>query len=661
MDYRRIASIGTALSLLLIGGTLLHAQQPGDADEEWSDWWFGLFGGINLTMPSGGISGFNSSVSPADPDADFSRFEEGSGLGPVFGGVIEYNPGTLLGFHALIGYNGLPIDFETISTDVGNNQTTTETLSISPAYLAIEPSLRLNLGGRFLHVLIGPTANIELSRGSDYTSIDSLGTNVQSGDLQGTRGFLLGLKGGVGYDFALQGAESSTQILLTPFVEYHLGLQELFDISEDNSTDLTTNALRIGLQLKFGSRAVPPIITDPDGNPIVYDFRVDAPVVIAESRRVEETFPLRNYIFFDPGTTTIPARYTKLGRDDAASFREEQLLNDEPATGPTSGERAKRQMDVYYNVLNVFGDRLRRNPKIAARLTGAADGDAAKGKEMAENVKNYLVQTFGLSADRITVVSQAMPPHKSGSGGSMGEDKAMIAAENWRVEIDAEPRAALEPVKIVSREAAPIGNDVIFRINGDDQVASVSIAVTERDGETRTFGPYDGDRDVRVDARDLLGEQREGRYTARTTYTLDDGSTYESKSQEFRLVRADPDEEQSGLRYSILFEFDKSATVQTYESFLRSEVAVAIPNGANVIVHGHTDATGKPEYNDALSDRRVEETRKILTDELTKMGRTVTFDSYGFGENETRSPFGNSQPERRYYNRTVIIEIVPGG
>ena len=639
----------TLLLLALTSFSTASAQQPGDTAESWATWWFGVYGGVNLTMPSGEIVGFN-------PDVP-STISEGSGLGPAFGLVIENNSGSLLGFTMKIGYDARPVDFDPVTT---GEPAVTEELSTSLSYLSIDPSLRLNLGSRFFHLLLGPTFGINLGKGSDYTFTDTTGTTTtESADLEDVRGFLLGAHGTLGYDIPLNGADASTQILLTPFVGYHLGLQEVL---ERETSTLKISALRAGLPLKFGSRPTPPIVTDPEGNPVAYDFRVDAPMVIAESRRVEETFPLRNYVFFENGNTAIPTRYATLDRTTANGFREEQLLNyREPESGPRTAQRSQRQMEVYYNVLNVFGDRLRRNPAATVTLTGSANGDAAKGKEMAENVKNYLVQTFGIAADRITATGQAMPPHKSGTGGSMGEDRELIDAENWRVEIAADPLSILDPVDIISLVEEPIGNDIVFRLNADSRVESATVEVTERGGGIRSFGPYSGTQDVRIDAGELLGDRREARYSAMTTYTLTDGEIFRSKAQEFRLVRADPDEEQSGLRYSILFEFDQSTTVQTYEKFLREEVAPTVPNGATIIVHGHTDIIGKPEYNDELSNRRVEETRRILTDELTKLGRTVVFDSFGFGENTGRAPFSNTQPEQRYYNRTVVIEIVPGG
>jgi hypothetical protein len=44
---------------------------------------------------------------------------------------------------------------------------------------------------------------------------------------------------------------------------------------------------------------------------------------------------------------------------------------------------------------------------------------------------------------------------------------------------------------------------------------------------------------------------------------------------------------------------------------------------------------------------------------LSKAGRNdVKFDASGYGENENNAPFDNKTPEERFYNRTVIIDIV---
>ena len=391
------------------------------------------------------------------------------------------------------------------------------------------------------------------------------------------------------------------------------------------------------------------------------DFSFRAPLVVTTSRAIDETFPLRNYVFFDSGSTMIPQRYRMLSPTEAGAFREEQLLKPAPVeTGRSDKEqmRSNRQMEVYYNALNVFGDRMRRNPDVKITVTGAGDGNAALGAAMADTVKNYLVSTFGIDPSRIATEGRAFPPHKSGSGSAAGEDRKMIDAENSRVEISG-PDEILRPVRIESTQEEPIDNDIVFEIPSGEDVAFWSVEIDGPNGYAKTFGPYRNTTTARIDSKPILGSLREGNYTARVVKTMTDGGMTTSSKRAFRLVRADKDEEQTGVRYSTLFEFDQSKTVQTYEQFLSGTVAPAIPDGATVIIHGHTDVIGDPEYNVKLSRERSDATQSILARELTKAGKTVTFDTYGFGEDERRAPFNNTLPEQRYYNRTVVIEVVP--
>jgi outer membrane protein OmpA-like peptidoglycan-associated protein len=61
-----------------------------------------------------------------------------------------------------------------------------------------------------------------------------------------------------------------------------------------------------------------------------------------------------------------------------------------------------------------------------------------------------------------------------------------------------------------------------------------------------------------------------------------------------------------------------------------------------------------------LSLARANDVKSILADALTKSGnKNVQFEVLGFGEDESVSPFANKLPEQRFYNRTVIIDIVP--
>ena len=116
----------------------------------------------------------------------------------------------------------------------------------------------------------------------------------------------------------------------------------------------------------------------------------------------------------------------------------------------------------------------------------------------------------------------------------------------------------------------------------------------------------------------------------------------------------------NGYRYSVLFGFDKANTIASYNKFLTDVVSPSIAPGSTVIIHGHTDVIGEEGYNHTLSHERAQQTQKILENALSRSGKSnVKFETLGFGEDLSRSPFDNSLPEERSYNRTVIIDIVP--
>ena len=118
--------------------------------------------------------------------------------------------------------------------------------------------------------------------------------------------------------------------------------------------------------------------------------------------------------------------------------------------------------------------------------------------------------------------------------------------------------------------------------------------------------------------------------------------------------------ETSGMRFSVVFEFNKSVAVKMYQKYLTDIVVPKIPVDATVIIHGHTDIIGDAGYNQQLSINRANEVRSILENGLKKQGRDdVTFQVEGFGGDQKLSPFENKLPEERSYNRTVIIDIIP--
>jgi outer membrane protein OmpA-like peptidoglycan-associated protein len=574
----------------------------------------------------------------------------------LYGGLMtEYNSGKVLGGQLRVALDDRRVAFN----DWDVNGTGSTRFSARMTYVSVEPSLRINLGSPDFHMVAGPLLSFKVSTKYDYTpGRDETAPSIQGQDIPGTNNFTYGVSGGFGYDININSKSlSGTKWYLTPFVEASYMLdQRKNDFAAQNRNDTwVTTSIRGGFQLKFGSGVAAAEPTPPvaEATPEM-NMQVRVPPSVIESQRVVELFPLRNYIFFDANSTDIPARYPRLSPTQAESFTESSLLQ-VPVTGTaqTEGDRSQRQMSVYYNGLNVYGERLRSNPTATIRLVGSAP-TKADGLAMANSVRDYLTSTFGIDPSRITTDGQIRPPHASGTRVTPTEDLDLVAEENRRVEVLSDNLDILKPVRLDNVQLTAYDNDIIMNVT--TMPTSTWTARISGEGFNRTYGPYSGSTQ-RIDAKEVLQSRDNGNYMAEVTMVGPDGQTI-TKTTNFSLVKKDMPPI-TGQRYSILFEYDEAKTVQTYEKFLRETVAPLIPDNATLVIHGHTDKVGTTDYNFDLSTRRATETQKVLEDELGKIGRRVNFDSYGFGEDEGRAPFTNSSPEGRYYDRTVMIEVIP--
>ncbi|HYF03317.1 MAG TPA: OmpA family protein, partial [Patescibacteria group bacterium] len=222
-----------------------------------------------------------------------------------------------------------------------------------------------------------------------------------------------------------------------------------------------------------------------------------------------------------------------------------------------------------------------------------------------------------------------------------------------RVTISSNSQEVMRPVRLTSTTNDVVDNDLVLNVDASSNVDSWRVTI-EGNGYRETYGPFRR-TSQRIGAAPILGTRQNGTYTARFEGTTADGRTM-TKDQTFTLTRRASGTVSTAQRYSILFEFDDKSTITTYENFLRNEVAPKIGANANVYIHGHTDEVGLEDYNLDLSARRANEVRTVL--ERATSGKSVTYETYGFGEATNRAPFTNANPEGRYYNRTVIIDVV---
>jgi outer membrane protein OmpA-like peptidoglycan-associated protein len=429
----------------------------------------------------------------------------------------------------------------------------------------------------------------------------------------------------------------------------------------------------IGITYKFGYHCpeviepvafIPPaalVLTEP-----AIKFMVVAPRAIPVGRSVREVFPIRNYVFFDLGSTQIPDRYVLITKNQVKDFREDQV---EMFTPKNKSGRSERQMIVYYNILNILGDRMIKNPSVAIKLVGSTELGPEDGRLMAETVKTYLVDVFGIASSRITTEGRLNPKIPSEQPGGTSE-LDLLRAGDRRVSIESTspvllmefqsgPYAPLKPIEILSMDEAPFESNVFLTVAGSKQAfISWSIEVIDNNGAVQNFGPYTAER-VNIPGKQILGSRPEGKYKVIMTGQAKNGMIVK-RDTTVNMVLWTPPKNEEVMRFSVIYEFDDSKAIKIYERYLTDVVMLKIPAGGTVILHGYTDIIGDEDYNQKLALARANDVRTILENGLAKSGRTdVKFEVYAFGEDEKLSPFDNRYPEERFYNRTVIIDVVP--
>jgi outer membrane protein OmpA-like peptidoglycan-associated protein len=629
-----------AVLTVIIGSATVQGQtqQP--------TWWFGVSGAANINSYTGTTQTLNNSMMvPA-------AFHKGNGVRPFASILTEYRPAGAWGAMLNVGYDGRGGKFDNVIAPCNCEAT----LKTNTSYLTIEPSLRVGLFSSNLFVFAGPRVAINLKKDFNYTQEKQANTD---GELSNMRKTILSGQAGIGYDIPVSGPNSTTKFSISPFVSYH----PYFGQDPRTIESWSVSTVRAGVALKFGkaskAAAESTVATTPVGD---VEFSIREPKSIQVKRVVTETLPLRSSVFFDDGSNVIPARYVALSSGEATAFKEQQL---QPEQGETASGRSARQLNVYHNVLNIIGDRLRSNPAAKITLRGASNHGAAEGKVLAENVKSYLVKTFSIDPSRIQVAGTNKPALPSEQPGGRKE-LALLRQGDRRVDIVSNSPELLmqvggemmKPVQFTNTMQDLSDSDAVFNVKGaKKQFKSWTLDLTDDQGKVQHYGPFTKEQ-ASVNGNTILGQHADGNYTVLMTGQSLNGLPV-TKQGTIHLVKQ-TEAVQKSLRYSILFDFNQANAIPAYTKFLTDVVAPLIANGSTVIIHGHTDVIGNDAYNQKLSESRAKETQRILESALAaKQTTAVKFQSTGYGEDVAYAPFENNLPEERFYNRTVIIDIDP--
>jgi outer membrane protein OmpA-like peptidoglycan-associated protein len=640
----------------------LQAQETPVVKYTMPSWWFGVAGGANFNFYQGTTQQLTT---------DFivpTAFHDGKGVGFFVLPLLEFHrPESRLGFMLQAGYDSRKGKFDQVKSPCN----CPEDLNTDLDYITVEPSIRIAPFKSNFYIYGGPrlafnmNTNFTYQQGINPAYPEQVADPEVNGVFSNTNKSLISMQVGAGYDISLSADTKQTKVILSPFIAYH----PYFGQNPRSTESWNMTTVRAGIALKFGRGhkvSAPEEVIVPVAVVVAPEvtFTANSPKNIQTERAVIEVFPLRNYVYFDLGSTEIPNRYVRLRKDQVKDFREDQV---ELTTPNNLSGSPKRQMIVYYNVLNILGDRMVKNPTTTIILVGSSEKGPKDGRLLAESTKFYLVDVFGIEASRIKTEGRSKPKlREEQQGGKL--DLVLLREGDRRVSIESNdpgllmefrsgPDAPLKPITIIPAQEAPVASYVTFSNEGaENAFTSWSLVIEDEKGVAQNFGPYTKES-VSLPGKSILGTRPEGDYKVTMTGKLKNGETLK-KETKIHMVLWKPSTTEEVMRFSIIYDFNNSKAITIYDQYLTNVVTPKIPVNGTVSIQGHTDIIGGEDNNLKLSLARANDTREIIEQALAKAGRTdVKFEVVGYGEDEKLAPYANQFPEERSYNRSVIIDI----
>ena len=367
-----------------------------------------------------------------------------------------------------------------------------------------------------------------------------------------------------------------------------------------------------------------------------------------------DSSPMLGHVYFDTGSSDIPARYVRLnGRTETEGFSEQKL---------------RGSLEKYHNLLNVIGRRMNDHPEAAITLvgcnanTGAERGNTALSRLRAEAVKAYLQYVWGIAPDRMAVEARNLPEAPSTSRIEAGR------ADNQRVEIRSDAAALLDVIESTYVEARmntraltvrPVVDSAYGIARWEIRAAGGDEVIGRLEGESPLESVYA--LPLKVDDPEKLAAAGRISVTMEVTDRKQQQLQLSAAPVEFRYIQK-KELMAKNLGYKvqekyalILFDFD-SAQIKDRNQVIVDRIAARIRDlpDASVEIVGHTDNIGKDDYNMKLSERRA----KAVYDQLiAAYGRDAGDRIRFLGQGPFSPLYENDMPENRAFNRTVTITL----
>ncbi|MBC8125510.1 MAG: OmpA family protein [Candidatus Kapabacteria bacterium] len=278
-------------------------------------------------------------------------------------------------------------------------------------------------------------------------------------------------------------------------------------------------------------------------------------VLRVEELDVIESYPLLPQIFFPESSSDFAStQQIRMDPNETRDFRPSDLSRD--------------QIDVYRNLANVIGYRMRLAAKSTLAVSGHVSnvGPEQNNRELsrarAESVKSYLVSAWGIEPERISIKGQLLPSEPANPTTPDGR------GENQRAEISTNDPTILEPVEFRDKDLVIAPSELILRpeVTDAEGVRDWSVRMTQGDREMyRSQGegapkevPYDP---VNAEVKPKKDQPIISTYTVRDANGLS-ASASDTMSVDYitlQTMKARQEEGKMVERYSlIVFDFNSA-------------------------------------------------------------------------------------------------------
>ncbi len=659
--------------VLFSGLKTTQAQHNLDPEKQYAT--FGLLGGVNFLNHSS-----NLPLIPGSPDC--GTFQNGDNIGYYFGlsgGYVIIN--NLLSVDIRLSYDYRPADFKEPSSfyvifdPESDSYTMLEIDNFNSSSLTY---LNFDIGVKVLPLASFPMflrASFDAGNplfGADYVATQRVVSpesalfpsgkkerNIAEGEFN-TAGTAMGVSLTFGFEFELQ-----ENFYIAPELSYRYGLNSVL-----SDYDWKTNIIRAGLTAFWAipvaektKKVEPEIeIPEPEEEEIIITQKpvekkiVEPPKDLIKSFSigdlnltetiVTQTYPLLLYLFFDEKSDELPAKYKS--RLAANEFDEHNL--------PTN------TLDIYYKVLDIIGKRMNNNHDAKITITGTSDGkeleDVTERLALAERranaVKNYLVNKWNITPDRIKIKTQDKPDLPTSEAYAEGFE------ENRRVEISSDSPEILAPV-IHSKFFEYSTTQEILSANvelNDSNVTSWTLSFTDdNDNEIyKMTGSGAPQKQIPLQVNQILVEEAgkaiKSNYKIRTALTVENQNGKKDKKQDELNINLSKNQFEVGRLNLIVFDFDKYDISSLNKKLIVDFVKTSIKENSIVKIRGGTDRLGERDYNKKLSRDRANAVKNYLL----KINPDINISEVE-GTGDEHLQYDNNLPEGRFYCRTVMIEI----